>query len=126
VSKPADRKIKVGLKLWFSSARDEGIMGDGKWRLLKAVGEHGSLLAASRALGMSYRKTWGDLGKAERCLGIQLVEKRRGGADGGGAALTPAGRRCIRAYDAYRAEVEAAAHRAYERHMAHLLEKSDA
>ena len=55
-------------KLWISSDEAEGVFGDGKWRLLEAIEKDGSLNAASRSLGISYRKAWGDLKKAESCL----------------------------------------------------------
>jgi len=108
-------------KLWMSSPRTEGVFGDGKWRLLQAVDQHGSLSGAADAMGMSYRKAWGDLKKAEKGLGVRLVERSRGGSEGGGTTVTEEGRRWIRAYTRYRAEVEKAIERAYRKHMAPLL-----
>ena len=80
------------LKLWMSSSDAEGVFGDGKWRLLGAIEQHGSLSAAAVALDMSYRKAWGDLRKAEDCLKIALIENHRGGRTGGRTDLTDAGR----------------------------------
>ena len=74
-------------KLWFSTADSEGVFGDGKWRLLKAIDDKGSLKKAAESLGISYRKAWGDLKKAESCLGTRLIEKIRGGKDGGKTIL---------------------------------------
>ena len=71
------------MKLWLSSSDDEGIFGDGKWRLLRAIERESSLSAAAKALHISYRKAWGDLKKAEECLGIKFIEKHRGGDHGG-------------------------------------------
>ena len=108
-------------KLWISSHEAEGVFGDGKWRLLEAIDREGSLSAASAALGMSYRKAWGDLGKAERCLGRRLVQRRRGGPGGGEAALTATGRAWADAYRRFRSEVERATAEAFQRHVEPLL-----
>ncbi|HUT28623.1 MAG TPA: LysR family transcriptional regulator [Sedimentisphaerales bacterium] len=111
------KRLKVRFKLWLNCSDAEGVFGDGKWRLLKAVEEKGSLRGASDTLGISYRKAWGDLNKAEQGLGIALVRKERGGSRGGRTGLTAAGRRWVAAYQRFRAEIENAAQKAYARHM---------
>ena len=115
------KKITVRFKLWLSTPAAEGVFGDGKWRLLEAVDEKGSLSAASHTLGISYRKAWGDLKKAEEGLGVALVEKKRGGSFGGRTALTAAGREWGRAYGRFRAQIEKAAQKAYAEHMKGLI-----
>ncbi|MFH1732703.1 MAG: LysR family transcriptional regulator [Planctomycetota bacterium] len=109
------------MKLWLSSAEAEGIFGDGKWRLLGAVEQQGSLSAAAAALKMSYRKAWGDLRKAEACLKIALIEKHRGGRAGGKTDLTDAGKKWLSAYSRFRSDAEKAVARAYEKHIRSLL-----
>ena len=85
-------------KLWISSDTSDGSFGTAKVRLLEAICETGSLQEAARTLGMSYRKAWGDLKKAEECLQCRLIEKTRGGQGGGRTVVTDQGRRVIRAY----------------------------
>ena len=104
-------------KLWLSSEEVEGAFGDGKWRLLKAIDRTGSLRAATESLGISYRKAWGDLRKAEKGLGVQLIEKHRGGQGGGDTVLTEAGKQWVAAYGRFRREVEEAVARGFRRHM---------
>jgi putative molybdopterin biosynthesis protein len=58
---------------------------------LLVIRDRGSILAASRALGVPYSRLWERLSRAERLLGVPLVEARRGGSGGGGARLTRAG-----------------------------------
>jgi len=101
-------RLRPRLKVWLECDTGEGAFGDGRWRLLEAVAREGSLKGASDALGISYRKAWGDLRKAEGGLGIQLIEKRRGGADGGETLLTDAGRQWLAAYKRFRRKVEKA------------------
>ncbi|MHC4624468.1 MAG: winged helix-turn-helix domain-containing protein [Planctomycetota bacterium] len=111
------KKLKARFKLWLNCGDVEGAFGDGKWRLLKSIEAEGSLRAASDTLKISYRKAWGDLKKAEEGLGVALVEKKRGGAQGGRTGLTAAGREWVGAYRRFRAEIEEAAQKAYARHM---------
>ena len=55
--------------------------------LLHAVREHGSISAASKALGLSYRHVWGELKRWEQTLGHPLVS----GAQGRSAQLSEFG-----------------------------------
>lgn len=110
-------KLRPKFKLWLSTNKDEGVFGDGKWRLLGAIEQGGSLRSAAKSLGISYRKAWGDLRKAERCLGVSLVEKSRGGSAGGETRLTRNGALWLKAYSCFRGELEQAAARALARHI---------
>ncbi|MCD6327830.1 LysR family transcriptional regulator [bacterium] len=110
-------------KLWLSTDDSEGVFGDGKWRLLEAIGRSGSLSSAATALGISYRKAWGDLKKAERCLGMKLIEKHRGGSGGGETTLTDAGKAWLRGYSDFRADVQKVVASAFERHIVNLERK---
>ncbi|MFH1968987.1 MAG: LysR family transcriptional regulator [Verrucomicrobiota bacterium] len=105
------------LKLWLSTPATEGVFGDGKWRLLRAIDKTRSLSAAAKSLDISYRKAWGDLQKAERCLGIRLSERTRGGMAGGSTRLTGAGRIWMEAYSRFRSRVEQAVAQAYRMHL---------
>jgi len=110
-------------KLWISSSEAEGVFGDGKWRLLKAIESGGSLRAASESLGISYRKAWGDLRKAEERLGVIFLEKHRGGAGGGETTLTDAGREWIAGYSRFRTEIEKTTAKAFGKHIQKLLKR---
>ena len=83
-------------------------IGPGKADLLQAIAASGSISAAARAMGMSYRRAWllvEDINKAFRG---PLVETLTGGDGGGGARLTETGEDVLRRYRA----MEAAAARA--------------
>ncbi len=108
------RAIEPGLKLWLT-LKGEGVFGSGKWQLLDAIQRTGSLRAAAESLGISYRKAWGDLRKAERALGVQLLERHRGGSAGGESNLSPAGKKWWAEYARFQDEVEAGITRAFER-----------
>lgn len=85
----------------------EGLSAIGRERvtLLQAVAREGSISAAARAVGLSYKAAWDALNAMSNLFGAQLLTTRSGGAIGGGAALTPAGVRVIEAYGRLEAEM---------------------
>lgn len=88
-------------KIWFATADGKGVLGDGKWKILKKIDEAGSLTAACEQLGITYRRTWNDLKKIEKMLGFQLLETERGGADGGSTRLSVHGQKVVIAFDSF-------------------------
>jgi len=90
----------------MSDETDTGILGDGKWQMLKLIEEKGSMKAACDVLGYTYRRTWGNLKKIEQFFGFPLLEKQRGGSDGGHTVLTEEGRRLVRAFDTFHSNVD--------------------
>jgi molybdate transport system regulatory protein len=115
-------RLNARFKLWLNTEDAEGVFGDGKWRLLSAIEKEGSLRAASDKLGISYRKAWGDLKKAEEALGVELVAKQRGGSCGGGSGLTETGKKWVRRYAKFRSDIEKATKQAYDKHIKGLTE----
>jgi molybdate transport system regulatory protein len=115
------KRLRARFKLWLNSKDYEGVFGDGKWRLLQAIEQTGSLSAASELLKISYRKAWGDLKKAQDALNVSLVEKQRGGNMGGRTVLTVEGKKWIKAYSKFHADVEKTVEKAYEKNIRELL-----
>jgi len=113
-------KLKPRFKLWLSDADVEGLFGDGKYRLLKSIEAKESLRAASEALHISYRKAWGDLKKAQDAMGVALVERQRGGSDGGRTVLTEQGRQWLEAYSRFRGDVEVAVEKSFEKYFGEI------
>ncbi|MEC9346510.1 MAG: LysR family transcriptional regulator [Pseudomonadota bacterium] len=73
-------------------------IGPGKADLLEAIAETGSISAAGRRMGMSYRRAWQLVETLNDGFREPLVIASRGGNAGGGAALTDAGRTVLEAY----------------------------
>ena len=84
-------------KIWFE-LDGRHVFGKGRAELLEAVEREGSIQAAARRMGMSYRRAWSLLKSTEKRCGEPLVETSRGGSDGGGARVTELGRRLLDAY----------------------------
>lgn len=85
-----------------------GRIGPGKIALLEAIGREGSISAAGRALGMSYKRAWELVDQMNALLGQAAVSTAAGGARGGGARLTEAGRQLAADYRAMEAAADAA------------------
>lgn len=83
-------------------------VGPGKADLLAAVAETGSISAAGRSMGMSYKKAWYLLDTMNRCFRAPLVEASKGGRGHGGATLTPMGREVLDLYRGIEARASAA------------------
>lgn len=66
--------------------------------LLRAVDEHGSLHAAAAALGRSYSRAHDRVKQLEEATG-PLLDRQRGGHDGGGSRLTPGARQLLARFD---------------------------
>jgi molybdate transport system regulatory protein len=73
-------------------------IGPGKAELLQGIAETGSIAAAGRRMGMSYKRAWSLAEEMNAMFASPLVEAAKGGAGGGGAALTALGARVLAAY----------------------------
>jgi len=77
---------------------DGMVLGPGKVDLLESIGRTGSISAAGRELGMSYRRAWLLVDALNHMFPDQLVTAAPGGSRGGGAKLTDYGRGVAAAY----------------------------
>jgi molybdate transport system regulatory protein len=77
-------------------------------QILRAIGETGSIAAAARTMGMSYRRAWLLVDDINHCFASPLVESVSGGKRGGGARLTEQGQEVIALYADLLAQTEAA------------------
>lgn len=84
--------------------------GPGKAELLRGIAETGSISAAGRRIGMSYKRAWQLVDSLNRDFAAPLVSASRGGAHGGGAALTPLGAEVLAMYQSLQSQVAAVLH----------------
>lgn len=88
----SEPKLKIKLQIMCG---DEIAMGPGKADLLDAIEQEGSISAAGRALGMSYRRAWLLVDAMNRCWQEPLVETMPGGQ---GARVTALGQEVLHDY----------------------------
>lgn len=100
-------ELKLKLQLMHG---EEIAMGPGKAELLDVIDKTGSISAAARSMGMSYRRAWLLVDVMNRCFAEPLVETHPGGGKEAGAKVTEAGRRAREAYGALVDMAQAGAH----------------
>jgi len=89
--------LRPQLKVSF---RKSIAMGPGKAALLDSIAKKGSISAAARELGMSYRRAWILVDTMNNCFVSPLVETLTGGSRGGGAQVTEFGHEVLVRYRA--------------------------
>lgn len=95
---------------------DQTWVGPGKVELLEHVGRTGSISAAGRAMGMSYRRAWLLVDALNAMFDRPVVTTQLGGRGGGAALLTPWGHDLVARFR----RLERAAARAGKREIAAL------
>lgn len=88
---------------------DTVAIGPGKVALLEAIAEAGSIAAAARQIGMSYRRAWLLVDETNKALKQPVVGTAAGGTRGGGTVLTPTGQELVARYRALEAAARKAA-----------------
>lgn len=113
---------QIRLRLVFTS--DEW-MGPGKAELLENISETGSIAAAGRKMGMSYKRAWQLVEIMNSMFREPLVESSRGGAKGGGAIVTDTGRTVLTEFRALEAKSRLAGSEQIDRLQSLLRNSSD-
>ena len=111
--KSTGARLKIQARLMLD---DEIAFGPGKADLLIAIQSTGSISAAGKHLGMSYRRAWLLVDAMNRCFQQPLVETATGGTQGGGTRLTPLGLDVIERYQQLQQDIHALG----EKHFAEL------
>ena len=88
-------KARARIRVQFGAAF---AIGPGKADLLQAVAETGSISAAARRMGMSYRRAWLLVDTMNQCFREPVVDTATGGKGGGGAQITSFGRAVLKCY----------------------------
>lgn len=108
-------RVSAGHRVFFHES-GEPILGPGTFDLLVLTDETGSLHQAAKIMGMSYNKAWRAMRQAEDHLGIKLLTRRTGGAEGGGSVLTDDGVMLMERFRAFLDEADADLARLYQKH----------
>lgn len=90
-----DGPLKVNIQFLRG---EEPAIGPGKAMVLEAIARTGSISAAGRAIGMSYRRIWLLVDSLNGSWTEPVVETRVGGGKASGARLTPFGERLLSTY----------------------------
>lgn len=94
------------LRIRIVFGKDE-MIGPGKAELLERIDRCGSIAAAGREMGMSYKRAWQLIGTLNSMFREPVVDSTRGGPGGGGAVLTDTGRKVLDLYHNFETTVAA-------------------
>lgn len=107
----AERKTP-GLRAVLQIAKGEGArVGEARVRLLEAVAAKGSISAAAKDVGLSYKGAWDAVQALNNLSDRPLIVAHPGGSAGGAAEVTPAGEMLISAFRRIESELGALADR---------------
>ncbi len=87
--------LKTTLRIDFPLADR---LGPGKAQLMELIASTGSISAAGRAMDMSYRRAWLLVDALNHMFRDTVIERQRGGSQGGGAVLTEFGQTLLERY----------------------------
>lgn len=83
-------------------------MGPGKAELVERIAQTGSISAAARAMGMSYRRAWQLVEALNRDYRERVIDTATGGKRGGGARVTAFGQEIVERFRAMEDKASAA------------------
>jgi len=89
-----DKGIALAGQLWMT-VDGETLGGGNRVALLAGIAQHGSITAAARSVGLSYKAAWDAIDTMNNLAGEALVERSAGGKGGGGTRLTSRGRQLV-------------------------------
>ena len=99
----------IGLSHLRITLSESFYIGPGRADLMELIAETGSISAAARQLGMSYRRAWLLIDEMNRTLSSPAVNTATGGSHGGGTALTAVGEELVKRYRAVESTARMAA-----------------
>ena len=104
--KPSQKAVMVRPRIYIG---DDIAIGPGKIDLLRQIAQNNSISAAARATGMPYKRAWLLIDSLNQGFGQPVVQAVSGGKGGGGAQLTPLGKKLIERYHALETQLNATA-----------------
>lgn len=89
-------KFKLNGRVWIEG--EERFMGIGRFQLLEHIEQTGSISAAAKKMGMSYKRAWDLVQSMNSQSDTPMISTQAGGERGGGAILTEEGKRWVTLY----------------------------
>lgn len=108
------KKFVVKTKTWIENADGDLLFGKGKTELLELIAQTGSLLHASRIMGLNYKKAWTHLQVLQKNSQEELVITRQGRSKDSGTKLTPRAKELMENYSLLQKDIEEYANKRFK------------
>lgn len=105
-------------RVWISTPTGT-FLGGGRVQLLEAIQAHGSISAAAKTMGISYRKAWKMIDVMNSQGSKPVVVRSSGGAQGGGTHVTPYGKELLNKYLSFHEECQEALDQVFKKYNFH-------
>jgi molybdate transport system regulatory protein len=92
-------------RIWIDGPEGTFI-GYGRVVLLERIMEHGSITRAAKSMQMAYRRAWDLVDSMNQQAEKPFVELATGGKGGGGAQVTEAGKKAIKLFWRFHADLQ--------------------
>ncbi|TQR40187.1 hypothetical protein DMB95_08205 [Campylobacter sp. MIT 12-8780] len=107
-------KLIVKTKTWIENADNELLFGKGKSELLEFIEQSGSILKASKLMGINYKKAWTHLQALQKNTEEELVITKQGRSKESGTKLTPRALELMKNYQILCKDIEEFANKRFE------------
>ena len=98
-------KLVPNVKIWLETKDRRSVIGKGGIELIKAINEQGSIHKAAKSLNMSYSHAADLINELNDILGVEILEKVRGGIGGGGTKITKEGMNLVKQYEEINSQI---------------------
>lgn len=114
LKKKKGKQFIVRTKTWIENADGDLLFGRGKTELLELIGQTGSLLHASKLMGINYKKAWMHLQTLQKNSQEILVSTRQGRSKESGTKLTPRAMELMENYSILQKDIEEYANKRFK------------
>ncbi len=108
------KQFIVKTKTWIENADGELLFGKGKTELLELIAQTGSLLHASKLMGINYKKAWMHLQTLQKNSQEDLVTTKQGRSKESGTKLTPRALELMENYSILQKDIEEYANKRFK------------
>lgn len=117
--------MELKTKFYLVDENGEKFMGVGVLWLLEKVGKMGSLRKAAASMSVSYTKAYNMIRRLEEQLGVEVLERRKGGSSRDGASLTPFAVNFVKIYSDFQKEAKECVKIPYEKFSELLIKQME-
>lgn len=110
----SSKQLNIRTKVWIENEQGELLFGKGKTELLEFIAQTGSILKASKLMGINYKKAWTHLQNLQHNSQEELIITKQGRSKDSGTKLTPKANELIKNYKILEKDIEEYANKRFK------------